>query len=62
MQETKPIIEADNYIVLANYEKLPKTQTSYQSESELEDEFINDLIKQGYEKVNLSTQAEFYRN
>lgn len=62
MQETKPIIEADNYIVLANYEKLPKTQTSYQSESELEDEFINDLIKQGYEKVNLSTQTEFYRN
>lgn len=62
MQETKPIIEADNYIVLANYEKLPKTQTSYQSESELEDEFINDLIKQGYEKVKFSSSDEFYRN
>lgn len=62
MQETKPIIEADNYIVLANYEKLPKTQTSYQSESELEDEFINDLIKQGYEKVKFSSSDELYRN
>lgn len=62
MQETKPIIETDNYIVLANYEKLPKTQTSYQSEAELEDEFINDLIKQGYEKVKFSSSDEFYRN
>lgn len=62
MQETKPIIEADNYIVLANYEKLPKTQTSYQSEAELEDEFISDLIKQGYEKVKFSSSDEFYRN
>ncbi len=62
MQETKPIIEADNYIVLANYEKLPKTQTSYQSEAELEDEFISDLIKQGYEKVKFSSLDEFYRN
>lgn len=62
MQETKPIIETDNYIVLANYEKLPKTQTSYQSEAELEDDFISDLIKQGYEKVKFSSSDEFYRN
>lgn len=62
MLETKPILESENYIVLANYEKLPKTQTSYQSESALENEFIQDLINLGYEKIKFANQDEFLAN
>ncbi|QKF64756.1 type I restriction endonuclease subunit R [Campylobacter corcagiensis] len=62
MQETKPIIESDNFIVLANYEKLPKNSTSYQSEKDLENEFIKDLETQGYERVSFLNLDEMKAN
>lgn len=48
MQETTPLAETSNYIVLDEYERLPRTSGSYQSEAQLEDELIADLIQQGY--------------
>ena len=47
--ETKPIAESSNFIVLNEYKKIKKTQENYQSESDLENELIEDLTKQGYE-------------
>lgn len=49
MNETKPIAESNNFIVLDKYTKLDQTDSSYQSESDLEKELICDLQNQGYE-------------
>lgn len=46
---TTPIIESNNFIVLDKYTNINDSSDSYQSEAELEKEFINDLSNQGYE-------------
>lgn len=46
---TKPIAEANNFIVLDKYTQEWKAAESYQSEGDLEREFIQDLQSQGYE-------------
>ncbi len=46
---TKPIAESNNFIVLDKYIKEWKVAESYQSEYDLEREFIQDLQNQGYE-------------
>lgn len=45
----KPIAESNNFIVLDRYVKEWKVAESYQSEGDLEREFIQDLANQGYE-------------
>ena len=49
MQHLKPIAESNNFIVLDKYIKLDQTDSSYQSEADLENELIKDLQNQGYE-------------
>ena len=46
---TKTIAESNNFIVLDKYTKCPQVNESYQSEYDLEREFITDLVNQGYE-------------
>ncbi len=46
--QTKPIAQSNNFIVLDKYTKIPQND-SYQTESDLEKELINDLVNQGYE-------------
>lgn len=46
---TKPIAESNNFIILEKYCKEWQASESYQSEGDLEREFIQDLINQGYE-------------
>lgn len=46
---TKPIAESSNFIVLDKYTQEWKVAESYQSEGDLEREFIQDLQNQGYE-------------
>lgn len=46
---TKTIAESNNFIVLDKYTKEWKVAESYQSEGDLEREFIADLVNQGYE-------------
>jgi type I restriction enzyme, R subunit len=48
---TKPIAESNNFIVLDKYSKDWQVNESYQSEYDLEREFIQDLQNQGYEYV-----------
>ncbi|MCE2687708.1 MAG: type I restriction endonuclease subunit R [Rickettsiales bacterium] len=45
----KPIIESNNFIILNEYIRQWEPSESYQSESDLEEEFVRDLVNQGYE-------------
>ena len=45
----KPIAESNNFIILDKYTKEWKIADSYQSEGDLEREFMQDLANQGYE-------------
>ena len=60
--ETSTIAEMANGIILANYEKILQVQESYQSEAELEESMIKNLVQQGYEKFNGKTSDDLYKN
>ena len=49
MTNYKPIAESNNFIVLDKYTREWEVKESYQSEDDLEREFIEDLQNQGYE-------------
>lgn len=49
MTEYTPIAESNNFIVLDKYTRQPKACENYQTEDDLEQEFIRDLQNQGYE-------------
>ena len=49
MTDYKPIAESNNFIVLDKYIREGQVAETYQSESELEREFVQDLVHQGYE-------------
>ena len=55
---TKPIAETNNFIVLEKYCKECQENESYQSEGDLEREFIQDLINQGYEYLPALNNAK----
>lgn len=48
-QQTNPIAESKNFIILEKYSKTWTPVDSYQSEADLERELIKDLVSQGYE-------------
>ncbi|MGL6119595.1 MAG: HsdR family type I site-specific deoxyribonuclease, partial [Fusobacteriaceae bacterium] len=58
MNNSKPIAETNNFIILDKYTKINQEGTSYQTEADLEKEFIEDLKNQGYEYLNNLTSAE----
>lgn len=66
MNKYNPIAESNNFIVLDKYEKyslLCEASATYQSESSLEREFIQDLVNQGYEYLpKLTTPLEMLEN
>ncbi|MBO1304653.1 type I restriction endonuclease subunit R [Enterococcus sp. 669A] len=49
-------------IILAKYKSPDRINDSYQSESELEYELINNLREQGYEPIKIATTNELYAN
>ncbi|MBL4775988.1 MAG: type I restriction endonuclease subunit R [Mariprofundus sp.] len=60
---TKPIAESNNFIVLDKYEKDWQVCEAYQSEADLESEFITDLGNQGYEYLpELNTPEKMLEN
>lgn len=63
MSDYKTIAESKNFIVLEKYTKEWQTNESYQSEGDLEREFIQDLVHQGYEApLGLNTPAALLVN
>ena len=60
---TKPIAESNNFIVLDKYTKNWQVNEAYQSEYDLEREFITDLQNQGYEYLpDLNTLEKMLAN
>ena len=63
MSDYKTIAESNNFIVLDKYAKEWQVCESYQSEYDLEREFIQDLQNQGYEYCpDLNTPAKLLTN
>ena len=63
MSDYKTIAESKNFIVLDKYTKEWQANESYQSEGDLEREFIQDLVHQGYEApLGLNTPAALLAN
>lgn len=62
-EHTNTIAESNSFIVLDKYVRNWDECTSYQSESDLEKELIQDLVNQGYEFLpNLKSQASMLDN
>ena len=60
---TKPIAESNNFIILDKYTKCSQVNEPYQSEYDLEQDFINDLKNQGYEYLSdLNTPEKMLAN
>ncbi len=57
-EQTKPIAESRNFIVLNRYTKDWKITGTYQSESDLERELVQDMVNQGYEHLPELTSPE----
>ena len=63
MIEYSPIAESNSFIVLDKYAREWKAAESYQSESDLERELIQDLVNQGYEfAAAIKTPADLLEN
>lgn len=63
IEYTKPIAESKNFIVLDRYTKEWETAESYQRESDLEQELVQDLQNQGYEYLpGLNTPDKLLTN
>lgn len=61
--QTSTIAEMTNGIILASFERDTKVrETSYQSEADLEDQMIENLISQGYERLIVRSSDDLYRN
>ncbi|ECC3231342.1 HsdR family type I site-specific deoxyribonuclease [Salmonella enterica] len=60
--QTYTIAESNNFIVLDKYIKAEPTGDSYQSESDLERELIQDLQNQGYEFIPVKSQSAMLAN
>ena len=63
MTEYKAIAETNHFIVLDKYTKYSQVNEPYQSEYDLEREFITDLQRQGYEYLpDLNTPEQLLAN
>lgn len=63
MSDLKALPESNQYIVLDNYIKIAEREFGYQTEADLEQKFIQDLINQGYEYLpSLTTPEEMLAN
>lgn len=62
MSNINIISENDNSTVITKYEGVNSNNTSYQSESQLENEFIKTLCEQGYERLYINSEEELISN
>ncbi|MCX5964381.1 MAG: type I restriction endonuclease, partial [Cyanobacteria bacterium] len=58
MTNYNTIAESNNFIILEQYSKKSRVSESYQSEYDLEGEFIQDLIRQGYQYLSSVTNPQ----
>ena len=60
--KTSPIAEMQGGIVLARFEKPECRVEEYQTESQLEENMINNLALQGYERLDVRSMDDLYSN
>ena len=61
--ETSTIAEMTNGIILANYKKDDRIQEAgFQTETQLENDMIKNLVSQGYEKLEATSNEDLYKN
>ena len=60
--DVSPIAEMTGGIILANFKKPERTVEEYQTEAQLEENMINDLVAQGYEKIDVTSMEDLYKN
>ena len=60
--KTSPIAEMQGGIVLARFEKPERRVEEYQTESQLEENMINNLVSQGYERLDVRSMDDLYTN
>ena len=56
------VLETNEATVVTEYTPLRKRRADYQSEAELEKTFIQDLVEQGYEYLEIKTEDELVEN
>lgn len=61
-QKYDVIAEQENYTVMGCYTPLPRENTGYQSEAQLESSFIKQLVELGYTYLDIKTQAQMIAN
>ena len=59
---TSPIAEMQGGIVLARFEKPERRVEEYQTEFQLEENMINNLVSQGYERLDVRSMDDLYVN
>ena len=62
MNKINIISESYNSTVISEYKATDKKSESYQSEAQLENKFIKELVEQGYEFLSFNTEAELINN
>lgn len=62
MENFNIIAEQEHCTVMAHYEPLLREDNGYQSEAALEASFIKQLVEQGYEYVNVTTEPQLIAN
>lgn len=62
MRNYNIIAESDESTVVTEYKPLPKYWQGYQSEAELEKEFIRLLCEQGYEYITICSETDMINN
>ena len=62
MEKFNVIAEQENSTVMAHYEPMPREDKGYQSEAALEAAFIQQLVEQGYERVDIKTEEQLIAN
>lgn len=60
--DVSPIAEMTGGIILANFKKPERTVEEYQTEAQLEENMINDLVAQGYERIDVTNMDDLYKN
>lgn len=60
--ETSTIAELNNGIILSRYDKTRAKEQGYQSEAELEENLIENLLSQGYDRLDAKTNEALYAN
>lgn len=61
-QKYDVIAAQENYTVMGCYTPLPREDTGYQSEAQLESSFIKQLVELGYTYVDIKTEAHMIAN